>query len=443
MTLLKKVIILILLMEFCLTAQENKGYLSNYVSNIHYGINTDITAVIDYVNNPYGSRIKSDYCALIDVAAEFDLKSLAGLNNSELFIEMIGVHSDLPTESLRALQCLSNIEAPSMIRIYEAWFKQNFFNNDLYLLFGLRDFNSSFDVIQNASLFVNSSHGLGCEISQTGRCGPSTYPYTGLGLELGFRAADYLQWRSILLEDSPGNYEIGNWQPALFSNSSGVFIASEFEVSFDKKQNFQNGKNNSRGIKKGRRFGGSGQFKRGRKYFNRNLKSGTCFSSIKLGGWYYTSEFEDSYQKIVGVGKLQHRNNLGVYFSFENLERISRNSKKFWGSFIRVGIANPDINFGHYYLGAGLTLSQPFNLGEENEIGISSALIFTGDKFRRGMSKLGVEADKYEAVIELTYRANLFDVITIQPDLQYVINPGALKKNGNETVIILRTEILI
>ena len=47
----------------------------------------------------------------------------------------------------------------------------------------------------------------------------------------------------------------------------------------------------------------------------------------------------------------------------------------------------------------------------------------------------------YEAAIELTYKAQFFEWLCIQPDLQYIINPGAIKNINNSTVGLIRTYI--
>jgi porin len=63
---------------------------------------------------------------------------------------------------------VSNIDASDAWKIYEAWLKQSLFQDRLPVLAGLYDLNSEFDVIESAGLFLNSSHGIGADYSQTG-----------------------------------------------------------------------------------------------------------------------------------------------------------------------------------------------------------------------------------------------------------------------------------
>jgi porin len=47
--------------------------------------------------------------------------------------------------------------------------------------------------------------------------------------------------------------------------------------------------------------------------------------------------------------------------------------------------------------------------------------------------------DGYEAAIE-TYRARVSDVMTIQPDMQYIVNPGADPALSNGLALGVRLE---
>lgn len=49
---------------------------------------------------------------------------------------------------------------------------------------GLIDLNSRFDSVDPASLFINSSYGIGPDLSRSGRGGPSIYPVSAPGATL-------------------------------------------------------------------------------------------------------------------------------------------------------------------------------------------------------------------------------------------------------------------
>ena len=83
------------------------------------------------------------------------------------------------------LQARSNIEGVSTRRLYEIWADYSCsakISNSVR--FGLYDFNTEFNALDAAALFINSSHGIGPDVSQTGLHGPSIFPVTGLALRV-------------------------------------------------------------------------------------------------------------------------------------------------------------------------------------------------------------------------------------------------------------------
>ena len=71
--------------------------------------------------------------------------------------------------------------------------------------------------------------------------------------------------------------------------------------------------------------------------------------------------------------------------------------------------------------------------------GIATA--FTGDNYEDAQELAGSSADSRETNLELTYRAPVTDWLTLQPDIQYVINPGVDPELDNALVFLLRFEL--
>ncbi len=78
------------------------------------------------------------------------------------------------------LQTASNIEAPDHFLLQEAWYEQQFADGMLSLLFGLHDLNSEFYVSDYGSLFLNSSFGIGPDM--TVNVPLSIFPRAGLAV---------------------------------------------------------------------------------------------------------------------------------------------------------------------------------------------------------------------------------------------------------------------
>ena len=100
------------------------------------------------------------------------------------YIEGLNIHGGQPSEFAGDAQGVSNLAAPSRSRIEEAWVQQSLFDSRASILVGRYDLNTEFDRTQSAGLFLNSSFGIGPEISQTA---PSIFPNTSIGARVAYR----------------------------------------------------------------------------------------------------------------------------------------------------------------------------------------------------------------------------------------------------------------
>ncbi len=421
------------------------GNLFNGGSSLNeYGINLGSSLTIDWINNIHGGiERKSDYCGLFSLSTQFDLNKIISSAGSELYFEMMGITGGIAGEFIGSFQNVSNIEAHKMIRIYEGWFKQMLFNDKFYLLIGIRDFNSGFDFIETASVFLNSSHGLGCEISESGHCGPSTYPYTGLGVELSLTASDNLALKGIASEAMPGSFELNNWNPNFFSWDEGLFIASEIELSFNKSQNSEQKRNQK--FAKQRRYGSGRALRRNNTLLRDRqlIKRGICGTRFKLGGWYYTASFDNPSDQDEFHYTSSRKDNFGIYTSIEDVTVINNFTQQQVRTFLRLGAAHPEYNPVHLYFGAGILINNILTSDDSDKIGLAVSFSKVSEKYHADFFKQNYLPYKFETILELTYRYDVTDYFTIQPDVQYIINPGIFDGNKDALVFSFRADMIL
>lgn len=201
------------------------------------------------------------------------------------------------------VQGVSNIAAHRHFSVYEAWGEWRFADLPMSLRAGLYDLNAEFDAIERAALFVNPSHGIGVDFSQTGVAGPSIFPLTSLAVRLD---AQFDPWivRAAVLDAKP---EFGN--RLQWSDADGALIVAEA---------------------------------------NREMAGGW---RVGLGAWRYSKRFatdqDDSRRRI----------NAGWYALSEG--PISRDI----GAFVRVGEAEDRINRTRRYIGGGIVVSDNLGVG--------------------------------------------------------------------------------
>ena len=171
--------------------------------------------------------------------------------------------------------------------------------------------------------------------------------------------------------------------------------------------------------------------------------------AYRIGAWYHTSaRFADQRYDNTGLSlaspqstgiPIEHAGDGGVYGVIDQmLYRVPGTDDQGLSGFFRAGGVPNDRNLVNFYADGGLAYKGLVPHRPDDKIGIAAAVARIGDNAR------GLDADagfysgnpsypvrSSEAVIELTYQLQLKPWWMLQPDLQYVINPGAGVPNAD------------
>jgi porin len=289
-----------------------------------------------------------------------------------------------------AEQGITNIEATNALRVYELWGEWRFASIPVSVRTGLYDLNSEFDAIENAALFINPSHGIGVEFSQTGAAGPSIFPLTSFAVRAA-ATLDAWTFRAAVLDGVPDDDDRLGW-----SSEEGALIVTEVNYR----------------IANGWRFG--------------------------LGAWGYSADFDDNEPTHETDEPKRRDDNRGTYAFTEGLLWEGETGGEL-GAFIRVGEAEDRINPVARYFGAGvaysgLTASQP-----NDQLGIAVAVAEAGRSYRRS----AMNRTSRESIVELTYRFVVRDWLALQTDVQYVRHAAFDAAERSAWVFGLRFELAV
>lgn len=109
--------------------------------------------------------------------------------------------------------------------------------------------------------------------------------------------------------------------------------------------------------------------------------------------------------------------------------------------FGQLGIGDPRANQFAFYTGGGAVLSGLFPGREADKLGVAVAAAHDGNQFIERQRQASNPVGRSEVTVELTYLARLRPWLAVQPDLQYVVNPGTDPTLKNALVTMLRFEI--
>lgn len=330
-----------------------------------------------------GVRRQAAYLDNLDLTLSVDGDSALGWSNTCLFVYGLynnGAH--FSDGIVGDAQYVSSIETDVMAaRLFEAWIQRRFPDERASLKMGLYDVNSEFDHVDTADLFINSAHGIDTAFGLSGKNGPSIFPVTSLALRGDMAVDNHWHVRAAVLDAVPGVPA----HPKLTAIRLGDGTLSVVETTI---------------AGGGRRAG--------------------------LGYWRYSGTFESLSDGV------PRRGNYGWYaFGEKVIAQVPSVSV-----FARVGHAREEFNQFRSYVGAGIVYRGAVTGSDKDALGFAVAWAQTGYPYR--MATLG---QANEVNLELTWHLQLSENVGVQPDLQYVINPGANRALGNALVVGLRATI--
>ncbi len=367
-----------------------------------------------------GMRRGGTYLGNLNLQLSLDGQRLISWPGVTLFLYGLGIHGGHPSgHFVGDAQGVSNLEAPAKWKLQEGWIQQNLFGNRFSALFGRYDLNSEFYRLQSASLFLNSSFGIGPEFSQSGQNGPSIFPFTSVGGRLAIKPIEQIVFRTAVLDGIP--VERPNGARQVFANGDGALIVTEAAYLY--------------------RPVGSEQPRTREFRIGRNC-CGTYTGKLAFGSWYYTATFDDLTKVRADGLPARHHGSHGVYGLVDwTVYQDSNNTDRQVGLFGQLGVGDRHVNRFAYYTGGGLTFSGFIPARKEDEFGVAVAAAHNGTPFIEARQNQGVPNRRSEVTIELTYLAQVGAHLAIQPDLQFVINPNTDPRIKNAVAFILRFEL--
>jgi porin len=76
-------------------------------------------------------------------------------------------------------------------------------------------------------------------------------------------------------------------------------------------------------------------------------------------------------------------------------------------------------------------------------LGLAASEARVGADYRSLQRRTGSDPARYERNVELTWRVSIGDHVVLQPDVQYIVNPGAERRIPNAWVVGVRVELAV
>lgn len=412
-----------------------------------FGLSLGIVEVSELFGNATGGvNTGAAYSGLTSATLELDTQRAFGLRGGTAHISALQIHGrNLSADNTATLQTQSGIEATRASRLWEVWYEQDLFEDQLGFRIGQQSIDTEFITSAGSSLFINTAMGWPLIPSVDLYAGGPAYPLSSLGARI--ELAPHGRWRLLagVFDDNPSG--------GPFTDDSQVRGAEQSGTKFHT---------------------GTGALTIAELQYALNQPAlGEMVSSAsgpglpglyKLGFWYDSATFPDQRFDTAGrfladpgstgIGQPRHGNWSIYAVADQSLWRPDPYFPRALGVFARVMGAPGDRNLADFSINAGLTLSAPLRSRKFDVLGVgfgtakvsSAASALDAAQARFGAA---VPVRSSETFLELTYQAQVAPWWLIQPDFQYVWTPGGGvadpnrpgRRIGNEAVFGARTII--
>lgn len=324
----------------------------------------------DVVTNFSGGITRGTrYLGLANFRMGINTRSLGLWNGGEFFINGSNAHGGNPSADLIGdFHIVSNIETNDLTYLHELWYKQSFGSFEFTV--GLQDLNTEFVTTDYGSIFLNSTFGTPSTIASNV---PSPiFPLTAMGASFKIKIEEANTLKIAFFDGVPTSFTDNphnlRWK---IDDEEGIFAIAEFAGS-------------------GSINGLEGNYK---------------------GGIYYHSQLPEAEKEVLSPGKYNF--NYGIYFIADQLLWKDPDGTGELGIFGQFAISPESINTHHLYFGTGLAFTGLLPGRNDDVLGIAYNRTSIADPLLED-----------ESIVEISYRAAVCNNLFIQPDFQYVMNPG-------------------
>ena len=322
----------------------------------------------------------------LGVSADFEKLGWHG-GSGQLTLQ--NTSGQMPNSDLGTLEGVDNNEvAARRGRVFEAWLQQDF-NGKGSLKVGLIDLNSEFYNNGASGVLIAPQFGIGSELAAAGPARPSIYPQTSLSARLAFNPT-----KDTYIQAGVFNADLDD--PAQIDTKFKLGVLEIVEAGWTPD--------------------GKGKF--------------------AVGAWRNSKKQDDLFDTVGGAAVQRTPN--GAYVLAERVFIDGGDMGRSFTGFFRGGFSDGDTGpFGGGWQVGGL-MSHVFASRPDSQLSFAVDQALLGGKYRLASAAGGAPLETAETHFEITYADQVHKHITVQPDFQYILNPGGDGAAKNELVFLLR-----
>ncbi|HAN56076.1 MAG TPA: carbohydrate porin [Betaproteobacteria bacterium] len=404
-----------------------------------YGMSLALLETSEFLGNTSGGIHKGfEYDGLTQAVLQLNTQRAFGLYGGLFNISALQIHgNNLSTDNLQTLQTASGIEADRATRLWEVWYDQKFLEEDrLDIKIGQQSLDQEFMVSTNALYFVNTMFGWAMLPSADLPGGGPAYPLSALGARISARPMDGVTVLAGVFNGSPvsnntGDPQLQNHTGTSFPLHGGALAIAELQFAYPALGSMVEAGENP---------------PLGRTY--------------RVGAWYDSEQFNDQRFDQTGLSLANpgsigapetHRGNYAFYAVMDQLLwRNQKDPNRTLAVFARVmGTPLADRNLIDFSMNAGFVYHSPFAYRTYDTFGMGVGYAHVSkqagalDQDTANFTNSFNPVRHSETFVEATYQYQAKPWLQVQPDIQFVFNPGAGLADPNNPGQPIKNELVL
>jgi porin len=352
---------------------------------------------------------------------DVDTGNAFGLQGGTFHTSALQIHgSPLSPGYLDNLQGANGNEAENATRLWELWVDQQFLNNRFDIKIGQQSVDNEYLISTYSGLFINTMAGWPLVPSNDLYGGGPAFPLASLGVRLRAEPNGNVTILAGVFDDNPGGGAFDANAQALdssgtkFNLNTGALWIAEIQYA---------------------------------------TKIGGLAGAYKFGGWYDsgTGFLDQRYDNDGGLladpssdgNPKTHIGNYSLYgVADQTVWQSKADSARSLNVFGRIMGAPSDRNLISFFVNGGATLTAPLPGRDNDTAGIDFGLGKVSPDAAAADRDAGLAPRTTEELFELTYQAQATPWLILQPDMQFVVNPGGGIPDPNDPTRHLRDEFV-
>jgi len=364
-----------------------------------------------WANLTGGLRRGVTYDGLTTASLRVDLDKFVGWGGATFFADFFQIHGHGPSGTMvDNLQLVSSVEATDSNKLYDLWLEQVLLNGRLNIRIGQEGASDEMMIADDAAIFINASFGFPALANTDLPDSGPNYPLAAPFVRIRYQVTDAITLVAAAYNGDPA--PPGSGDPQLRDRTGTAFRLNDHALLFWEVWYSRNKAANAPGLP----------------------------GTYKFGVWYDSARFADVLYDMNGLPLAnpagngvprEHNGDHALYaIADQTVWQRGGTSAESVSAFLQVMGAPDDRNLSNLFIETGVNWKAPFGRGSDS-FGLAVTYEGIGMAARRfsmelaGLTGHGATYATNEMIIEATYIYQIAPWWSLQPDAQYVINPGA------------------